>query len=199
MISHVSSGSTCCQPGRPWCEQDATAPVSVYGRSKLAGEQAILASGARALVLRTAWLYSACPGNFLSAILARAGRGEPLRVVGDQIGSPTWAGSLAAMTVELLRRPAMTAGARILHAADRGCMSWHEFATRAVKMAASSGLIKAMVPVERIDSSQWPQLAVRPSWSVLDVRAMEAACGRPMATTEQALSACLEQWKTTLC
>lgn len=186
-------------PGRPWTERDVTDPASVYGRTKRAGEQAVLDAGARAVILRTAWLYSACPGNFLSAILARAARGEGLRVVGDQIGSPTWAGSLAEMTVDLLRKDGADARGRILHAADRGCMSWHEFAELAVTMAVRRGLIKAAVAVEEIDSSQWPQKARRPSWSVLEVGAMEAACGRPLPTTEQALSACLNQWKSTSC
>ncbi|MEE4638465.1 MAG: dTDP-4-dehydrorhamnose reductase [Wenzhouxiangella sp.] len=187
------------QPGRPWTEHDAPNPVSVYGRSKREGEQAVLASGARALVLRTAWLYSACPGNFLSAILARASTGDALRVVRDQIGSPTWAGSLAEMTADLLRVRGQRNGAVILHAADRGCMSWHEFATMAVKMAAEADVIKRAVTVEPIDSSQWPQRAKRPSWSVLNVEAMEAACGRRLPTTEQALSVCLNQWKSITC
>lgn len=187
------------QPGRAWAEGDEPKPASVYGRSKLDGEQAIAASGARAIILRTAWLYSACPGNFLSAILARAGRGQALRVVSDQVGSPTWAGSLAAMTADLLRHEPQGPGARILHAADRGCMSWHEFAVMAVKMATEYGLIDAEVTVTAIDSSQWPQRAPRPPWSVLDVAAMEAACARPLPTTRQALSACLDQWNSTLC
>ncbi|NDY96744.1 dTDP-4-dehydrorhamnose reductase [Wenzhouxiangella limi] len=182
-------------PGRPWTERDVTDPVSVYGYTKRAGERAVLGSGARAVVLRTAWLYSACPGNFLSAILARAGRGEGLRVVSDQIGSPTWAGSLAEMTADLLRNDLARPGGSILHAADRGCMSWHDFAGMAVTMAAERGLIDEAVPVEPIDSSQWPQKAARPCWSVLDVAAMEAACGRQLPTTKQALSACLDQWK----
>jgi dTDP-4-dehydrorhamnose reductase len=187
------------RPGRPWTEQDKPCPVSVYGRSKLAGEKAVLDSGARALILRTAWLYSACPGNFLSAILARAGRGDALQVVSDQIGSPTWAGSLAAMSADLLRAQAHHQGAVILHAADRGCMSWHEFAVLAVNMAAQSAVIDEAVAVEPINSSQWPQKAKRPSWSVLGVEAMEAACGRQLPTTKQALSACLNQWKSTRC
>lgn len=187
------------QPGRPWNEQDAPDPMSVYGRSKWAGEQAVLASGARALILRTAWLYSACPGNFLSAILARARRGDVLRVVCDQIGSPTWAGSLAEMTADLLGQKVANQDVIVLHAADRGCMSWHEFATMAVTMAADRGLIDEAVPVEEIASSQWPQKARRPSWSVLDVEAMEAACRRRLPTTRQALSACLDQWKSTIC
>jgi dTDP-4-dehydrorhamnose reductase len=187
------------QPGRPWSERDPTSPSSVYGRTKLEGEQAIVASGARALILRTAWLYSACPGNFLSAILRRAGQGSPLKVVSDQVGSPTWAGSLAEATANLLIRPAAVDGARVLHATDRGQMSWHEFANMAVDLGAELGVIDCRVPVEPIDSSQWPQKAYRPAWSVLDPSELEAAIGTVMPTTEESLSNCLKTWEQSPC
>ncbi len=185
-------------PGRAWREDDATVPASVYGRTKLDGELAIRASGARALILRTAWLYSACPGNFLSAILARAAQGESLRVVSDQYGSPTWAGSLAAVTGDLLQRVDGwhddDPRAMVLHAVDRGQMSWHEFAVMAVQTAAQYGVIEQPVEVAAIDSGQWPQKAKRPSWSVLDLGALETLLGRALATTQQALTACIKQW-----
>lgn len=187
------------QPGRPWLERDETSPVSVYGRTKLAGEDAIKVSGARALILRTAWLYSSCSGNFLSAILRRAKRGEALRVVHDQIGSPTWAGSLAEATANLLARSVQVNDARVYHAADRGQMSWHEFASLAVDLAAEFGVINASVPVEPIDSSQWPQKARRPAWSVLDCSELEAACETTMPMIEQSLSNCLNLWKQSPC
>ncbi|HMA98769.1 MAG TPA: dTDP-4-dehydrorhamnose reductase [Wenzhouxiangella sp.] len=187
------------QSERPWSESDQPNPVSEYGRSKWAGEKAVQDSGARAIILRTAWLYSACPGNFLSAILRKAQRGEALRVVSDQVGSPTWAGSLAQATADLLLADEHRNGLRLLHASDRGCMSWHDFASLAVSHAAELGLIDGPVSVEAIDSSQWPQLAVRPSWSVLDPSALEAACNRPQATVERSLATCLQQWKESPC
>lgn len=185
--------------GRPWREDDTPSPASVYGRSKLEGELAIRDSGARALILRTAWVYSALPGNFLSAILARAARGEPLRVVQDQIGSPTWAGSLARITRDLLRTPEVGQGTMMLHAADRGQMSWHGFAELAVELAVRFGVIDAPVAVEAIGSEDWPQRATRPQWSVLDVNAIEGRLGRPVASTAQALTDCLREWKTMTC
>ncbi|MFW5927543.1 MAG: dTDP-4-dehydrorhamnose reductase, partial [Wenzhouxiangella sp.] len=142
---YVFSGN----PGRPWREDDPVAPESVYGTTKLAGEQAVASSGCRALVLRTAWVYSALPGNFISAILRRAAAGEGLKVVSDQIGSPTWAGTLVGATLRLLesfaddiRRPTL------LHVAGRGRMSWHELAVAAVQMAAERGIIPAEVAIE---------------------------------------------------
>lgn len=192
---YVFSGS----PGRAWTEEDATAPVSVYGQTKLAGENAIRASGARAIILRTAWLYSSLPGNFLSAIIGRAARGEDLRVVSDQIGSPTWAGSLAQMTKAVLQSGTMTASSRTLHAVSRGRLSWYEFAQTAVTMALERGLVEQPVAIEPIASSEWPQRAERPRWSVLDPSALETLVGHPVPTIEQALSQCLNEWKSRTC
>jgi len=187
-------------PGRAWVESDRPAPASIYGRTKLAGEEEIRRSGARALILRTAWLYSARPGNFLSAILARAARGEDLRVVSDQLGSPTWAGSLAVMTIELLDAVNMEHGRTLtLHAVNRGRMSWCEFAGMAVAMAYERGLINQSVAVEAISSDEWPQRARRPCWSVLDVRELETRLGHSVPTAGQALSACLDEWKPDSC
>lgn len=187
-------------PGRPWREDDAVAPESVYGTTKLAGEQAVAASGCRALVLRTAWVYSALPGNFVSAILRRAASGEGLRVVSDQTGSPTWAGTLARATERLLetvagdvRRPTL------VHVAGRGRMSWHELALAAVQMAAERGIIPAEVAVEPITSDQWPQKAARPAWSVLDCSRYEQLAGEPLPECEQALAECLDQWSDAPC
>ncbi len=188
------------RPDRAWLESDPPAPASAYGRTKLAGEDEIRRSGAGALILRTAWLYSALPGNFLSAILARAARGEDLRVVSDQFGSPTWAGSLARMTLGLLGAINIKSGSTLtLHAVDRGRMSWHEFAAMAVDMACERGLIERPVAVAAIASDEWPQRAERPRWSVLDAGALEARLGRSVPTVRQALSACLDEWKPESC
>ncbi|MGY6553864.1 MAG: dTDP-4-dehydrorhamnose reductase [Wenzhouxiangella sp.] len=186
-------------PDRPWREDDTTAPASVYGASKLAGEDAIRASGARALILRTAWLYSALPGNFLSAILGRAAGGQSLRVVADQIGSPTWSGSLASITCDLLPGLKLHQGCRILHGVDRGQMSWYEFAGLAVELAVHHGVIEQAVAVAAIRSDEWPQRARRPRWSVLDVERTEEFLGRPVSSTVEALSSCLRGWKTMSC
>jgi len=154
---------------QPWRESDRPAPGNVYGQTKLEGEQAIAASGARALIVRTAWLYSHFPGNFLSAILTRAGQGQPLKIVSDQIGSPTWAGHLADASVELIRRrDALAAGCNLFHFAGAGCMSWYEFGSMAVERALAAGIVDRPVPVEPIASANWPQKAARPVWSVLD-------------------------------
>lgn len=187
------------QPGRPWREEDPVAPRSAYGRSKLAGEQAIATSGCRALVLRTAWLYSALPGNFVSAILKRAGQGQPLRVVADQIGSPCWAGTLAQATATLLERSDELDGPVLLHVAGRGQMSWHGLAEQAVQQAAACGIIPAAVEVEAIASDQWPQAASRPEWSVLDTRRYEQMTGHTLPRCADALAECLNRWSKVPC
>lgn len=178
-----------------WSEDDEPDPQSVYGRSKLEGELAIEASGANALIVRTAWLYSHFPGNFLSAILTRAERGEKLTVVSDQIGSPTWAGHLADAVVELLRRRSeFDTGVTRMHFAGNGRMSWHAFAELAVARAAEHGVIPAPVAVEPIASARWPQKARRPAWSVLDCSRFEALVGRPVPSVEDGLTGCLNRW-----
>lgn len=183
-----------------WTEDDTPAPVSAYGKSKLAGELAIENSGARAVIVRTAWLYSHFPGNFLSAILTRAERGDPLRVVSDQIGSPTWAGHLAEACLALLQTPEVLAdGLTRVHVAGRGRMSWHEFATRAIDRAVSIGALERAVAVDPIASANWPQKARRPVWSVLDCSRYESLTGRQMPTPEEGLDQCLRQWKEATC
>lgn len=178
-----------------WTESDEPAPESVYGQTKLDGERAIEASGANALIIRTAWLYSHFPGNFLSAILTRAARGENLTVVSDQIGSPTWAGHLADAVLELIgRHGEIGGGVQRFHIAGRGRMSWHEFAELAVKRAAETGAIPAPVQVEPIASAKWPQKARRPTWSVLDCTRFETLTGASLPTVEDGVTACLEQW-----
>ena len=188
---YVFSGSK----ERPWRETDPTAPESVYGKSKLAGEAAVAASGCQAAVIRTAWLYSHLPGNFLSAILGRARRGQNLKVVADQTGSPTWAGDLAAATGNLLDRgDGLAPGSTVFHVCGRGAVSWYEFARWAVVEASRLGLLERPVEVEPIGSEQWPQKARRPAWSVLDGSRFEQFTGHPLPTVDAGLTACLEQW-----
>jgi len=185
---------------RPWRESDRPAPGNVYGQTKLEGEQAIAASGARALVVRTAWLYSHFPGNFLSAILARAGQGQPLKIVSDQIGSPTWAGHLADASVELIRRrDALPAGCSLFHVAGAGRMSWHEFGSMAVDRALAAGILDRPVPVEPIASANWPQKAARPVWSVLDCDKYAQFTGLQPPPVASGLDECLQRLKESAC
>lgn len=185
---------------RPWKEDDPKAPESVYGTTKYLGEQAILQSAVAGFIVRTAWVYSALPGNFLTAILARAGKGENLKVVHDQVGSPTWAGSLAKATTTLIEGGHLPdRGVEVLHVANRGALSWHAFATKAVAHALRLGIIPKLVEVEAVGSEQWPQKAKRPSGSVLDVGRYETLTKTRLEDGEQALIACMSQWSQWQC
>jgi dTDP-4-dehydrorhamnose reductase len=192
---YVFSGN----PGRPWREDDPVAPESVYGRTKLAGEQAIATSACRALVLRTAWVYSALPGNFVQAILRRAAQGQDLKVVADQTGSPTWAGTLARATRWLLDLAGRVERPELLHVSGQGAMTWHDLAQRAVQMAAERGIISRIVDVDPISSAEWPQKARRPGWSVLDGSRFEQFTGRALPACEADLAECLNHWSDNPC
>lgn len=192
---YVFSGAA----GRGWREEDEVRPVSVYGETKREGEAAIAESGARAVILRTAWLYSHRQGNFLSAILGRAREGSDLSVVDDQVGSPTWAGHLAGAVGRVLDRAGQVTGPTVFHVVDRGAVSWFEFATRAVRRAAEQGLIPTTVGVRPISSAEWPRRARRPAWSVLDPSRFECFTGRPVPSLDQGLERCLNRMEQLTC
>lgn len=161
--------------GTPYVEDDAPNPESVYGASKLAGERAILDSGIAAFqILRTAWLYGPGKKNFVATILGLAKTREELKVVADQIGSPTYTLDLAGWITDLAR----TEAAGIFHAVGSGRASWCDLAAEAV---AASGLPCRVLP---IPSDAYPQKAKRPPYSVLDNAKLAAAIGRaPRAWT----------------
>ena len=148
--------------GAPYVETDRPRPLNVYGRTKLAGERDVL-SWAHGIVFRTSWLFSETGHNFVKTILAaaqeRAGTGKPLRVVDDQVGSPTYAGHLAAAVDEALRRGL---GPGIYHLAGSGYCSWCELAGEVVALA---GL---QVDVEPITTAEAGRPARRPAFSALD-------------------------------
>ncbi|MDT8438811.1 MAG: dTDP-4-dehydrorhamnose reductase [Wenzhouxiangellaceae bacterium] len=185
---------------RPWREDDTTAPGNVYGHSKLAGERALLASGAQGVIIRTAWLYSHFPGNFLSAILTRAAQGNPLKIVSDQVGSPTWAGTLAEATRRLIElRERWSPGCQCFHVAGQGQMSWYEFGVAAIEAAVAAGALDRAVPIAPIDSAAWPQKARRPQWSVLDCGRYQDFTGHHLPTVNDDLDHCLQFWKEQIC
>jgi dTDP-4-dehydrorhamnose reductase len=177
----------------PYREGDATAPLGVYGRSKLAGEEAIRHSGAPYLILRTAWLYANRGKNFLNTMLRVAGEGKPLRVVNDQRGSPTYADSVAAATADVLS-VWREAGAQraslsgVYHVTCGGEATWFEFAQRIFELA---GL--ASVAVSPISSRDYLTPARRPGYSVLSNDKLARVFGVRLPHWEEALRRCLAQ------
>jgi dTDP-4-dehydrorhamnose reductase len=163
------------QKKEPYTEDDPVNPQSVYGASKLAGERAILEAGLdRFQILRTAWLYGPGKKNFVATILGLARDREELRVVADQIGSPTYTVDLAGWMADLAR----TDACGIFHAVGSGRASWCELATEAV---AAAGLSCRVLPIA---SDAYPQKAKRPPCSLLDNSKLAAAIGRaPRAWT----------------
>ena len=165
--------------GAPYAESDPVAPLGVYGRSKLEGEQAVLASGARAIVLRTSWVYSPTGKNFVRTMLTVGKTRDLLRVVADQQGCPTTAADLAdailAIAARLAARGWEDGYAGVFHAAGTGATTWHGLATAVFQEAARLG---AKVPVvEPITTADWPTPVTRPADSRLECARLAAVFG----------------------
>lgn len=160
---------------RPFREDDATAPLGVYGRTKLAGEDAVRASGCRYLILRTAWVYGARGQNFLRTMLRLARERDELRVVADQIGSPTPARQIAAATALAQVRKPEACGT--WHVVAEGQCSWHAFACAIFDYAVAAQCIERAPRVLPIASSAYPTKAVRPAYSRLDTSRLAADFG----------------------
>jgi len=156
---------------RPWAEGDATAPLNVYGASKLAGEQAIAAHCPRHLIFRTSWVFDSWGQNFLKSILRAAGQRDSLNVVADQWGAPTRAALIADVTAHALKQ-LQPAQAGIYHLAAGGATQWHAYATLAIEQAMAAGMPLKATPatVHPIAASQYPTAAARPANSRLDTR-----------------------------
>ncbi|HEY5103185.1 MAG TPA: dTDP-4-dehydrorhamnose reductase [Steroidobacteraceae bacterium] len=153
----------------PYKPGDATNPISVYGRSKLLGERAVLAVlGERAVVLRTAWVYAAQGRNFLLTMLRLMREHKAVRVVGDQEGTPTAAASIACALWAIAERRGVHG---ILHWTDAGKATWYDFAAAIVKEGHAAGLLSEPVELTRITTADYPTPAHRPANSVLDIRA----------------------------
>lgn len=177
---------------------DATAPVSVYGRSKRQGEEAIAASGCRHVIARTSWVYGPRGKNFLLTMLKLARERDSLKVVADQFGAPTSSRLIAEVTAQLLARIASGAKppAALVHLTGAGRTSWHGFASRIVEWGVELGLCKP-VPVQAITTAEYPTPAKRPVNSSLSLEAIEQAYGLKMPPWEHSLRLCLEDLAAT--
>ena len=154
----------------PYAPDAAPNPLSAYGRTKLAGEQA---AGAEALIVRTAWVYAAQGGNFVHTMLRLMAERDQVRVVADQIGTPTHATGLAEAIWSLSARDARG----IFHHTDSGAASWYDFAVAIQEEALARGRLTREIPVEPIATADYPTPAMRPAYSVLDKSATAALIG----------------------
>lgn len=162
---------------RPYTPNDRPCPMSVYGKTKLAGEKEVLDNADNAIIIRTAWLYSPYGNNFVKTMRKLGAERESINVVSDQVGTPTYAGDLAAAIVEIL--PQMNIDNRgIYHFTNMGVCSWYDFATEIMEQ---SGLKCVVNPIK---TSEYPTRAMRPFYSVLD-----------KSKTQQTFGVNIEHWK----
>lgn len=171
----------------PYTEQAPTAPLGIYGRTKLAGEQAVEASGCSYLILRTAWLYSAFGNNFLKTMLRLTAERESLNVVFDQIGTPTYAGDLALGIFSVIEGQQFRGHEGLYHFSNEGVSSWYDFA---VEIAAAAGHDKCRI--EPCHTAEYPSKAPRPAYSVLDKSKFKTTFGIEIPHWRESMLYCLK-------
>ena len=182
---------------RPWCEDDPTQPLGVYGASKLAGEQALASSGATHLVFRTSWVYGTRGKNFLLTILKFAREREELKIVADQHGAPTWSRDLARLAVHAILRSEKDASAKgttlaeavrpltgVYHACDAGFTTWFGFASEFVRLAQVAEPEQTFAKLIPIPSSEYPTPAKRPENSRMNCEKLTRMLSFRMPTWE---------------
>lgn len=168
----------------PYLPQNTVNPKSIYGKSKANGEYAIIKElPYNHLIIRTSWLYSSHGNNFVKTMLLLMRNKQKLSIVADQIGSPTWANTLANCIWQLIEKDA----AGIFHCSDNGVASWYDFAIAIQSKALEKRLLEYAIPIEAIRTEDYPTAAVRPPYSVLD-----------KTTTEQCTGIKLPHWQTSL-
>ncbi len=172
-----------------YTEEDEAKPLNAYGRSKLAGEQRITASGCRHLIFRTSWLYADRGTNFLLTILDLARKEPVLKVVDDQIGSPTWARTLAQASARALAHPGLDSRMGTYHLSASGHVSRHDFAVAILRLAAA-GSINVWARIERCPTREFPRPAARPLNAATSKQRFSEAFGFVPPDWQAQLDAC---------
>ncbi len=182
---------------RPYREDDEPGPLSVYGCSKWEGDRAVLAALPGAIVLRTAWVYGVHGHNFVKTMLRIAGEGKPLRVVDDQVGTPTWTADIVQAMVALVD----AAASGVFHFTAAGETSWCGFARAILAEADRLGFEVKTRTVEAIPTSEYPTPATRPHYSVLDTHKIRPWLASPIPSWRDSLinmlkelQACADCW-----
>jgi len=178
---------------RAYLPTDQANPLSVYGVSKLGGERHVLNGPGAGIVLRTAWVYAAAGRNFVLTMLRLMREKEQVSVVCDQIGTPTWAGSIAAAIWGLIEAGAPGG---VYHWTDLGVASWYDFAVAIQDEALARGLLGRAVPITPIPSTAYPTRARRPAFSVLDTSATRALIQAPARHWRHNLRSMLDELRT---
>lgn len=183
----------------PYTEDDAPNPQSVYGRTKLAGEQAIRASGCKHLIFRTSWVYGVHGGNFVKTILRLAKERNELRIVADQFGAPTWARDLAQATASALSfwqnadRDGDLGG--LYHLTAAGRTNWHQYAEEIVRLARQfdPALAAKQLSIQAITTQEYPVPAKRPANSVLSCNMIRDAFGIVLPEWQDSVAECVRE------
>lgn len=182
----------------PYTEGDGTNPLSVYGKTKLAGEQALAAAGIPYLVLRTSWVYGATGKNFLLTILRLAQQKPELRIVADQTGAPTWSRDIAEATAAIAAEwlPGR-ANSEVYHMTACGSTTWHGFASQAIRLLSEAHpdqheKLARLIP---ISTAEYPTAAVRPKNSQLDCSKLAAAFHWRLPKWDDSLAKVMEEYE----
>lgn len=181
---YVFSGNGCT----PYTEDSPVEPLGAYGRTKLAGEKSLAASGCRYMIFRTAWLYSPFGKNFVKTMRKLTAEKDTLNVVFDQVGTPTYAGDLAALICKVISER-MTDRQGIYHFSDEGVCSWYDFA---VEICSLSGNVCDIRPCH---SDEFPSRVKRPHFSVLDKTLVKNTFGISIPYWKDSLKKCIDELK----
>ena len=187
------------EANRPYLETDSSSPMSVYGESKRAGEKALEESACSHVILRTSWVYSSHGKNFVLSMLDLARRGVSLKIVDDQQGCPTSAKNLALASIAVIKdwqKLETATHGGLFHYCDGRSLSWYGFAQEIFRLAVSKGLLDELPEVAPIPSSEFPQPARRPKWSVLDTAKISRVFDIHPASFEQSLTTVIDEIKT---
>lgn len=190
-LFHVSTDYVFgCEGNTPRTEEMPTAPLGVYGRTKLNGEKAIEKSGCKALVFRTAWLYSEFGNNFLKTMMRLTAEKEQLNVVFDQVGTPTYAGDLALAIFSIIEAGIYSGNEGIYHFSNEGVCSWYDFA---VEIAAVAGNTNCRI--NPCHSSEFPSPVTRPPYSVLDKTKIKSTFDIDIPHWRESMEYCIKRIK----
>lgn len=190
-LFHVSTDYVFGNEGNtPRTEDMPLNPLGVYGRTKLHGEQAIAAVGCKAIIIRTAWLYSEFGNNFLKTMLRLTAEREQLNVVFDQVGTPTYAGDLALAIFSIIEGGVYEGNEGVYHFSNEGVCSWYDFATE-IAIAAGNTACK----VQPCHSSEFPSPVTRPSFSVLDKSKIKNTFGIEIPHWRDSMLYCIKRLK----
>ena len=188
LLIHVSTDYVFDGHGTlPYRESDATGPTSVYGQTKLDGEQAVIQTGCRYCIVRTAWLYSSTGKNFVKTMLMLGDTKDEINVVNDQKGCPTWASDLAHAIYSLVEKYGKGPVHETFHFTNEGQITWYDFACAIMEIGGKH------CKVNPIATDQYPTKAKRPAYSVLDLNKIKASTGMEIPFWRDSLEKCIEE------